>query len=138
MLGLNFHTAMDVDPPTPEQKPAAAPPKPAEEPPKNKYEGLPENRKVALQEKDHGNECYKKKEFENALMHYQKAIDSDPTDITFYTNMAAVHFEQKEYEKCIKECEKAIEIGRENRADFKLIAKAFTRIGEFLSCDIFQ
>lgn len=43
--------------------------------------------------------------------------------------MAAVFFEQKEYEKCIKECEKAIEIGRENRADFKLIAKAFTRIG---------
>ncbi|XP_052755021.1 stress-induced-phosphoprotein 1 [Galleria mellonella] len=126
MLGLNLTTPMDVDPPAPQNKPAA--PK-KEEPPKPKYEDLPENRRLALQEKDQGNEFYKKKEFENALEHYFKAIEHDPTDITFYTNIAAVYFEQKEYEKCIKECEKAIEIGRENRADFKLIAKAFTRIG---------
>lgn len=43
--------------------------------------------------------------------------------------MAAVFFERKEFEQCIKQCEKGIEIGRENRADFKLIAKALTRIG---------
>ncbi|XP_023949750.1 stress-induced-phosphoprotein 1 [Bicyclus anynana] len=126
LLGLE-ETPMDVDPTTPE---APAPkPKAAEEPNKPKYEDLPENRRQALQEKDLGNDCYKKKDFDNALKHYSKAIEFDSTDITFYTNMAAVYFEQKEYEKCIKECEKAIEIGRENRADFKLIAKAFTRIG---------
>nr|QXF30843.1 Hsp70/90 organizing protein-1 [Mythimna separata] len=128
MFGLDLHMPMDVDPPAPEKKTAAEPPK-KEEPEKPKYEDLPENRRLALQEKDQGNECYKKKDLENALKHYQKAMEHDPTDITFYTNMAAVYFEQKEYEKCIKECEKAIEIGRENRADFKLIAKAFTRIG---------
>ncbi|XP_045768241.1 stress-induced-phosphoprotein 1 [Maniola jurtina] len=127
MLGLDLGSPMDVDPPSPEPKPA---PKPkAEEPQKPQYEDLPENRRLALKEKDLGNDCYKKKDFDNALKHYTKAIEHDPTDITFYTNMAAVYFEQKEYEKCIKECEKAIEIGRENRADFKLIAKAFTRIG---------
>ncbi|XP_063822821.1 stress-induced-phosphoprotein 1 [Ostrinia nubilalis] len=129
MLGINFDYSdvnMDVDPPAPERKPTQ--PK-KEEPPKPKQEDLPENRRLALTEKDQGNECYKKKDFDNALKHYQKAIEHDPTDITFYTNMAAVYFEQKEYEKCIKECEKAIDIGRENRADFKLIAKAFTRIG---------
>lgn len=37
--------------------------------------------------------------------------------------IAAVYFEQKEYEKCVQECQAAIELGRENRADFKLIAK---------------
>lgn len=103
-----------------------------------------------------GNEAYKKKEFETALLHYNKAVELDPTDITYLNNIAgiapyaffcfllscfgmpcstlyhlfpAVYFEQKEYKKCIEQCEKAIDIGRENRADFKLIAKAFTRIG---------
>nr|XP_021199233.2 stress-induced-phosphoprotein 1 [Helicoverpa armigera] len=127
MFGLDLHIPMDVDPPAPEKKTAEPPQK--EEPEKPKYDDLPENRRQALLAKDQGNECYKKKDLENALKHYQKAMEHDPTDITFYTNMAAVYFEQKEYEKCIKECEKAIDIGRENRADFKLIAKAFTRIG---------
>lgn len=132
MLGLDLNiTNMDVDPPAPTPEKTPAEPK-KEEPPKPKYEDLPENRRLALTEKDHGNECYKKKDLDSALKHYQKAIEYDPTDITFYTNMAAVYFEQKEYEKCIKECEKAIDIGRENRADFKLIAKAFTRIGKFI------
>lgn len=131
MFGLDLQMPMDVDPPAPEKK-SEEPPK-KEEPEKPKYDDLPENRRLALQEKDQGNESYKKKDLEKALKHYQKAVEHDPTDITFYTNMAAVYFEQKEYEKCIKECEKAIEIGRENRADFKLIAKAFTRIGKLNS-----
>lgn len=129
MLGVDLGSPMDVDEPAPEPKPT---PPPKEEPPKPKYENMPENRKLALQEKDKGNDYYKKKDFDNALLHYNKAIEHDPSDITFYTNVAAVFFEQKEYEKCVKECEKAIEIGRENRADFKLIAKAFTRIGKLL------
>lgn len=131
MLGLPTDLAsspMDVDPPA-DKKPSPPPEPKKEEPPKPKYEDLPENRRLALQEKDQGNTFYKNKDFDKAILHYQKAIEHDSTDITFYTNMAAVYFEQKEYEKCIKECERAIEIGRENRADFKLIAKAFTRIG---------
>ncbi|XP_063698940.1 stress-induced-phosphoprotein 1 [Culicoides brevitarsis] len=83
----------------------------------------------ALREKELGNEAYKKKNFDVAIQHYNKAIELDPTDITFHNNLAAVYFERKEYEQCIKQCEKGIEIGRENRADFKLIAKALTRIG---------
>ncbi|XP_068632473.1 stress-induced-phosphoprotein 1 [Battus philenor] len=128
ILGIELGTPMDVDPPASEPEPPTPKPK-KEEPPKPKYEDVPENRRKALQEKDLGNECYKKKDFDSAIKHYQQAIEYDSTDITFYTNMAAVYFEQKEYEKCIKECERAIDIGRENRADFKLIAKAFTRIG---------
>lgn len=80
-------------------------------------------------EKEKGNEAYKKRDFETALKHYGRAIELEPDNITFRTNKAAVLFEQAKYTECIEECEKAIEIGRENRADFKLIAKALARIG---------
>lgn len=92
-------------------------------------ENLPENKKLARKHKELGNECYKKKDFAAALDHYNTALQHDPTDITFHNNIAAVYFEQKQFQQCIAECEKAVEVGRENRADYKLIAKAFTRIG---------
>lgn len=35
----------------------------------------------------------------------------------------ACYFEQGNFDECIKTCEKAVEEGREQRADFKLVAK---------------
>ena len=83
----------------------------------------------ALKKKQEGNTAYTKKNFPTAIECYTKAIELDPTEITFYTNLAAVHFELKDYAKCVEICDKAIDIGRENRADFKLIAKAMGRKG---------
>lgn len=103
----------------------------------------------AVKEKEMGNAAYKSKNFNKAIEHYKKvkkkvrsklyaylilyhitqAIELDPNEITFYSNLAAVHFEKKDYEECVKVCEKAIDVGRENRADFKLIAKAWNRAG---------
>lgn len=103
--------------------------KPETKPEKKEEDNLPPEKRKALEEKKLGNEAYKKKCFEEALEHYNKAVELDSTEIVYLLNIAAVYFEQKEYEKCIAQCEKAIEVGRENRADFKLIAKAFTRIG---------
>jgi len=83
----------------------------------------------ALKEKELGNQAYKKKDFQTAISHYNKAIELDKTELTFHNNLAAVYFEMKDLDQCIKECETAIEVGRENRADFKLIAKAYNRMG---------
>jgi hypothetical protein len=41
----------------------------------------------------------------------------------FVCLFAAVYFEMAKYEECIKECERAIEVGQENRADFKHLAR---------------
>lgn len=123
-MNMDMEEPMDTDPPKKEE-----PPKPKEQPKPKEEDNLPPEKKQALQEKNLGNEAYKKKNFEVALEHYNKAVELNPTEITFLLNIAAVYFEQKEYQKCIEQCEKAIELGRENRADFKLIAKAFTRIG---------
>ncbi|CAO3608438.1 unnamed protein product [Mucor hiemalis] len=88
-----------------------------------------DNKQLALAEKDLGNQAYKKREFETALGHYDKAYALDDTNITFLTNKAAVLFEQEKFEDCIKVCETAIERGRELRCDYKLIARALQRIG---------
>ncbi|VDN91367.1 unnamed protein product [Brugia pahangi] len=83
----------------------------------------------ALKEKELGNAAYKERNFDEAIKHYDKAIEIDPTSIVFYNNKAAVLFEQKKYDECIELCKKAVDIGREQRADYTLIAKAFSRIG---------
>lgn len=121
---------MDVDDASTPSTPKPEPPKSKKDEPKPaEDENLPENVKLARKCKDLGNAAYKKKDFEEALKHYNEALQHDPTDITYYNNIAAVYFEQKNFEECIKQCEKGIEVGRENRADFKLISKALSRIG---------
>jgi len=88
---------------------------------------LGDNEKSSLAEKEKGNEAYKAKDFEEASKYYQKAIELNPRNCTFYTNMAAVYFEQEKYDLCIEMCNQSVEVGRENRADYKLIAKAYSR-----------
>ncbi len=84
---------------------------------------------VADGHKAKGNDAYKAKNFDEAVGHYKKAIEALPDEITYYNNLAAVKFEQKDYEGCIATCKEGITRGREVRADFKLVAKAFARIG---------
>jgi stress-induced-phosphoprotein 1 len=50
------------------------------------------NNAVALNEKDLGNEAYKKKDFALAHKHYDKAIELDPYNIAFHTNKAGTLF----------------------------------------------
>lgn len=87
-----------------------------------------EAKEAADKEKELGTQCYKKRDFDGAIEHYSKAWDLYK-DITYLNNLAAAKFEKGDLEGCIKDCERAIEEGREMRADFKLIAKAFGRIG---------
>lgn len=134
MAGAGGDDEMDThEIPTPQpSKPAEKPKtessakKPAENAAKS---NLTEEQKKAESEKELGNEAYKKKDFEAAHKHYDAAIALDPNCMAYLTNKAAVFFEQAEYEKCIETCEKAIEIGRENKADYAVIAKALARIG---------
>jgi len=90
---------------------------------------LSDNQRRAEENKNRGNEFYKKKEFENALKCYNDAIELDPDNISYLTNKAAVFFEMGNYEQCLKESEQAVEKGHNLRVDFKLIAKALCRMG---------
>lgn len=75
-----------------------------------------------------GNAAYKQRKFPEAIAQYERAYALHK-DITYLTNKAAAQFEAKDYDAAIATCQAAIEQGREARADYKIIAKAFARIG---------
>merc|ERR1719231_374564 len=114
---------------------------PAPAPPPKKPEPEPEvelteeekarkaKKAVADAHKAKGNDAYKAKKFDEAVTHYEAAIAELPDEMTYYNNLAAVYFEQKKYDDCIEKCKKAIEVGRAARADYKVVAKSFARIG---------
>ncbi|CAM0945041.1 unnamed protein product [Alopecurus aequalis] len=119
----------------PETKAREVEPEPQPEPMEvNDEEKERKERKAAAQkEKEAGNASYKKKDFETAIQHYTKAMELDDEDISYLTNRAAVYIEMGKYDECIKDCDKAVERGRELRADYKMVARALTRKGTALA-----
>jgi len=121
---------------------APEPPKPApkkeekkEEPPPPEDLRTPEQ-KEADEFKGKGNELYKKKQFNEALEMYDKAIEKEPNDLTYYNNKCAVWIEMGEeyYDKVLETCSDLItrryEINSTNRggASFEKVAKVFNRM----------
>ena len=110
-------------------QPAKAPePEPEPEPEDEEAIAKRKAKEEAEAEKKLGTENYKGRQFDAAIEHYSKAWELYK-DITYLTNLSAAKFEKGDYEAAIEVCKTAIEEGREVRADFKLIAKAFARIG---------
>merc|ERR1712137_427282 len=116
----------------PAEEPTPAPkeePKKEEEPVKEPEPELDASEKEALAEKEKGNAAYKKRDFDAAIAHYDKAFELNPKEMSFLTNRAAVHLEAGRFDQCVADCEKAIEVGRSQYAPYEQIAKAYARIG---------
>lgn len=80
--------------------------------------------------KQEGNAKYKLKQFDEALRLYNEALAADPTNVDVYNNISAVSFETNEYEKCISECENAISIARRLMAEYRIVARSYSRMGK--------
>merc|ERR1711939_129898 len=83
----------------------------------------------AEQYKTEGTKLYKERKFPEAIELYQKAWDTFPENIVYLNNLAAAQYENGDLDAALETCEKAVEAGRDMRADYKLIAKAFGRMG---------
>jgi stress-induced-phosphoprotein 1 len=117
--------------PRPSSRPApqkAPEPEPEPEPEDEEAIAAKKAKEEADAEKKLGTENYKKRNFDAAIEHYSKAWDLHK-DITYLTNLGAAYFEKGDYNACIEACKKAIDEGRMTRTDFKIMAKAYGRIG---------
>ena len=82
----------------------------------------------ALEEKNLGNKAFSAGNYDEALTHYEKAIELEPTNIVYYNNKATALIKQKKFDEAIELLNNAIEIGRSNHASYENIAKAYTKI----------
>jgi stress-induced-phosphoprotein 1 len=103
-------------------------PAPEAEPEDEEAVAAKKAKEEAEEEKKKGTEQYKKRNFDDAIAHYAKAWELNK-DITYLNNLGAAKFEKGDYQGCIEACTQAVEHGREVYADFKMIAKAYARIG---------
>uniref|UniRef100_A0A8R7TKV3 STI1 domain-containing protein n=1 Tax=Triticum urartu TaxID=4572 RepID=A0A8R7TKV3_TRIUA len=128
-------TPAKSSPPPPQKQPETKPREPEPEPVEmtDEEKERKERKAAAQKEKEAGNAAYKKKDFETAIQHYTKAMELDDEDISYLTNRAAVYLEMGQYDDCIKDCDMAVERGRELRADFKMVSRALTRKGTALA-----
>lgn len=125
-----------VEDATMSEAPRATPgpaPGPAPEPQPEPENLSPEEKRKrdALAEKDRGTAAYKKRDFETAISAYSAAIELDPDNMSLLTNRAAAKLESGDVDGCIADCKKAIQdnTDRQLRTDFKIIARAYARMG---------
>jgi stress-induced-phosphoprotein 1 len=107
-------------PPSPAEAQPTSQPKKAEET-KHPSLSLAEEAKLA------GNQAYSKRNFVEALGHYDRASELNPEEITYYTNKASVFMEMGEFQQALECCDKAVEIGRSVHTSLEKIARAFER-----------
>ncbi|KAI9106078.1 heat shock protein sti1 [Phlyctochytrium arcticum] len=111
------------------QSTKAAPKQPEPQPELSEEEKEKKTKRTASDsEKDLGNQAYKQRKFDDALVHYNKAWELDSTNVAVLSNKAAALFEASRLDQCLQVCEDAVEQGREQRADYKLIARILGRM----------
>ncbi|KAI9889062.1 MAG: Hsp90 cochaperone [Vezdaea aestivalis] len=112
----------------PSMAPRPPPREPTPEPEDEEAIAAKKAKAAADAEKALGTASYKKRDFDTAIAHYTKAWEIHK-DITYLTNLSAAKFEKGDYEGAISACQEAVTEGRQILTDFKIIAKAFGRIG---------
>ena len=69
-----------------------------------------QNKKEAVKFKDSGNEFYKKREYGKAIELYTKAIELDPSQVTFFGNRSAAKQMAGKVDDCVDDCVKALQV----------------------------
>ncbi|AOA62152.1 Co-chaperone, TPR-containing [Komagataella phaffii CBS 7435] len=96
------------------------------------YEGEPDE--VASNFKNQGNDCYKSKQYQDAVQYYTKALevkcDDAAINASLYLNRAACNLELKNYRRCINDCKLALLLTPDNVKAYYRSAKAYLALGK--------
>ena len=100
----------------------------------NKEENLKKNNfqnfiELSEKEKLIGNDFYNKKEFEKALIHYNKAIGLNPNNIIFYNNKTTTLISLNRISEAFLTINLGIEIGIKNNCSNENLSKSFFKLG---------
>lgn len=97
------------------------------------YDGEPHE--VAANFKNQGNDCYKLKQYKDAVQYYTQGLEVEQSDESItsalYLNRAACNLELKNYRKCIEDCKQVLFIDEKNvKACFRS-GKAFFLVDKY-------
>ena len=97
------------------------------------YDGEPDE--VATNFKNQGNDCYKAKDYKNAIAYYTKGLevecDVPAINVALLINRAACNLELKNYRRCINDCKQALLLDDKNiKACFRA-GKAFFKVERY-------
>lgn len=97
------------------------------------YDGEPDE--IATNFKNQGNDCFKFKQYKNAIEYYTKALDVDckvdSINVALYLNRAACNLELKNYRRCIEDCKKALFIDENNAKACYRAGRAFFAVERY-------
>ena len=82
----------------------------------------------AEEEKEKGNACFREGRYEEALVHYNNAIQIDPKNIVYYSNKASALNKLKRFEDAMEAALLAVEKGQSNNASKEQVAKAYLKL----------
>ena len=72
---------------------------------------------------------YQKKDFEGAISHYNTIAELNPENMSPMYKIANIRYEQENYAECVKVLTIAIKVGKNNKANVKMVAKAMVMRG---------
>ena len=73
---------------------------------------------------------YRNKDLDGAVSHYLTAAELTPRDMFPIYHIGNIKFEQEEYAECVKVYTNAIKVGKENKANVKMVANAMAMRGK--------
>ena len=93
-----------------------------------------ERKQRALEAKEAGNDCFRSQDYKQALVHYNEAVEADPTSAMFLNNRAAAHLQLSHYEQAISDGKACVALDDTYFKGWYRLATAYLKSGDLDTC----